>query len=165
MLASICFGALVLTATVAAAQDAKPEPPAQTEERGFFGTIFHWFDRQASSFNSNIKGAGSQIENFGREAGIAAKTTVDTAKDAAGAVAKIPGVRVVTGHEKCALAPNGAPDCIAAAANMCKAKGFDSGKSLDMTTAEVCPPKVLLSGRSNSAECHDETFVSRVLCQ
>jgi len=165
VLALICAGALTLSAVVAVAQDTKPGPPAQTEERGFFGTIFHWFDRQASDFNSNIKGAGSQIENFGREAGIAAKTTVDTAKDAAGAVAKIPGVRVVTGHEKCALAPNGAPDCIAAATNMCKVKGFDSGKSLDMTTAEVCPPKVLLSGRNGGAECHDETFVSRVLCQ
>jgi hypothetical protein len=48
---------------------------------------------------------------------------------------------------------------------MCKAKGFDSGKSIDMTTAEVCPPKVLLSGRSSGPGCRNETFVSRVLCQ
>jgi hypothetical protein len=48
---------------------------------------------------------------------------------------------------------------------VCKAKGFESGKSLDMTTAEVCPPKVLLSGRNSGAECRDETFVSRALCQ
>jgi hypothetical protein len=35
-----------------------------------------------------------------------------------------------------------------------------------MTTAEVCPPKVLLSGRTGAVgECRDETFVSRALCQ
>ena len=109
--------------------------------------------------------AGKKVENFGHEAGVAAKTTVDIAKDAAGAVARIPGARVITGHEKCKNAPNGAPDCLAAAISMCKAKGFDSGKSMDMTTAEVCPPKVLLSGRSSGSECKDETFVSRALCQ
>ena len=68
-------------------------------------------------------------------------------------------------HEKCPIAPNGAPDCIPVATNLCKAKGFESGKSADMTTAEVCPPQVLLSGRNTGPGCHDETFVSRVLCQ
>jgi hypothetical protein len=72
----------------------------------------------------------------------------------------------MSGHAKCNNAPNGAPDCLAAANALCKAKGFDSGKSLDMTTAEVCPAKVLMSGRSGApGECKDETFVSRALCQ
>jgi len=102
---------------------------------------------------------------MGRDAGDAAKSTVEGAKDAAGAVARIPVARAVSGHEKCPPAPNGAPDCVAAASTMCKAKGFDSGKSLDMTTAEVCPPKVYMSGRSTGPECSTETFVSRAFCQ
>jgi hypothetical protein len=114
---------------------------------------------------STFKDAGKKFETFGHEAGIAAKTTAEGAKDAADAVARIPKARVVTGHEKCNNAPNGAPDCLAAANVMCKARGFDSGKSTDMTTAVVCPPKVLLSGRNNGSECRDETFVSRALCQ
>ncbi len=138
---------------------------ASAEEPGFFGGIVRWFDRQASKIGSDFKDAGSQVENFGHEAGIAAKTTVEGAKDAAGAVARIPAARVVTGHEKCKVAPNGAPDCVAAANAVCKAKGFESGKSVDMTTAEVCPAQVYLSGRSSGAGCHTETFVSRVLCQ
>jgi hypothetical protein len=166
LLACICAGALLFAAAAAMAQDAaKTNPPAPAEGRGFFGSIVHWFDEQASNFNSNIKDAGSKFANFGREAGIAAKTTVDSAKDAAGAMVRLPNARVITGHEKCMVAPNGAPDCLAAAMNLCKTKGFESGKSVDMTTAEVCPPKVLLSGRSSGPECHDETFVSRVLCQ
>jgi hypothetical protein len=109
-----------------------------------------------------VRDASTGVANLGHEAGVAAKTTVDTAKDAAGAVVKIPSVRIVTGHEKCQNAPNGAPDCLAAAIAVCKAKGFETGKSLDMTTAEVCPASVLLAGRG---ECKDETFVSRALCQ
>jgi hypothetical protein len=78
---------------------------------------------------------------------------------------KIPAARVVAGHERCALAPNGAPDCVAAANAMCKTKGFDAGKSVDMTTAEICPAQVYLSGRNSGEGCHTETFVSRAFCQ
>jgi hypothetical protein len=164
LLACLCAGALLLAAADAGAQGAaKPDP--QSEDPGFFGRIGRWFDEQAAHFNSNLKSAGSEVDNFGREAGIAAKTTVDTAKDAADAMVRIPKARVITGHEKCTVAANGAPDCVAAATNFCKTKGFQAGKSLDMTTAEVCPRQVFLSGRNTGPECHDETFVSRVLCQ
>ena len=78
---------------------------------------------------------------------------------------RIPGTRVVSGHQKCVLAPNGAPDCNAAADAMCKTKGLASGKSLDMTTAEVCPPEVYLAGRRTGPGCTTDTFVSRALCQ
>jgi hypothetical protein len=156
---SACLVALTLvTSAMAVAQEAKPR-----EEPGFFEDIADWFDRNVGSA---FQGAGKQVENFGHEAGIAAKTTVNNAKDAAGAVARIPAARVTSGHEKCRNAPNGAPDCVAAAERLCKGKGFDTGKSLDMTTAEICPPKVLLSGRTGAVgECRDETFVSRALCQ
>jgi hypothetical protein len=155
--ASLFAGAILLMSAMAAAQDVAPgAKPA--ESPGFFGSIANWF---GSTFNA----AGKGVATLGREAGVAAKTTVDTAKDAAGAVVRIPGVRVMTGHEKCQNAPNGAPDCQAAAMALCKAKGFDSGKSMDMTTAEVCPANVLLSGRTSGAECKNETFVSRAFCQ
>ena len=166
LLTCVCAGAILLTAALAFAQErAGSNARASAEEPGFFGGIVRWFDRQASKIGSGFKDAGSQVENFGHEAGIAAKTTVEGAKDAAGAVARIPSARVVTGHQKCNVAPNGAPDCVAAAHTICKAKGFDSGKSVDMTTAEVCPAQVYLSGRSSGADCRTETFVSRALCQ
>lgn len=155
---------MILMAALAAAQEGAPAPKAP-EEPGFLASIGRWFDRQADSMNSTFGDARKKFENFGHEAGVAAKSTAAGAKDAADAVARIPQARVVTGHEKCRNAPNGAPDCVAAANTICKAKGFDSGKSMDMTTALVCPPKVLLSGHSSGPECRDETFVSRALCQ
>lgn len=162
--AGLFAGAIMLMSAMAAAQDGASAPKTR-EDLGLFGNVGRWFDEQAANFGSTFKDVGKKVENFGHEAGVAAKSTVDTAKDAVDAVARIPGARVVRGHEKCKNAPNGAPDCVSAAVAMCKAKGFESGKSLDMTTAEVCPPQVLLSGRRGGSECRDETFVSRVLCQ
>jgi hypothetical protein len=54
---------------------------------------------------------------------------------------------------------------VVAANAICKTKGFESGKSVDMTTAEVCPAQVYMAGRSTGPDCHTETFVSRALCQ
>ena len=166
LLACVAAGAILFTAATALAQDgANKNAQISAEEPGFFDGIANWFDRQVSGIGSQLKGAGSQVENFGYEAGIAAKTTVDGAKGVGDAVVKIPAARLVRGHERCQNAPNGAPDCVAAANAMCKSKGFESGKSADMTTAEICPAQVYLSGRSSGEGCHIETFVSRALCQ
>jgi hypothetical protein len=148
---------------LAAAQDAPGSKPR--EDRGFFGNIGRWFDQQAENFNSTFKDAREKLGNFGRDAGIMAKTTVEGAKDAADAVARIPKARVFSVHEKCKDAPNGAPDCVAPASAACKAKGFQSGSSVGMTTAEICPVQVYMSGRTSGPECRIETFVSRILCQ
>jgi hypothetical protein len=158
--AFVGISALALAQTPPEGRDAKA-----AAEPSVIESIGNWFGRQFDTIGSTFKDAGKKVENFGTEASIAAKTTVSGARDAAGAVARIPGARVVNGHEKCRNAPNGAPDCVAAATNMCKAKGFESGKSVDMTTAEVCPAQVYLSGRNSGPGCHVETFVSSALCQ
>jgi hypothetical protein len=169
VVALVLLSASIVSVPIAAAQDAgKNNPPASKPlaDDDYLGKIGRWFDEQAAKFKSNFNDAKSKVDNFGHEAGIAAKTTVDTAKEAADAVARIPNARVVRGHEKCVLAANGAPDCVAAANAVCKTQGFSSGKSVDMTTAEDCPANVLISGRSaGTNECSTVTFVSRALCQ
>jgi hypothetical protein len=170
--------ALVLASGLAGAQGAKPAPAS--ESPGFFSRMGQWFDQTTDNFNAGVRGMRDRFMTFGHEAGAAAKTTVDTTKAAADAMAKatvdntkaaadavarFPNTRVVYGHAKCKNAPNGAPDCVAAANEVCKSKGFAGGNSVDMTTAEVCPAQVYLAGRSSGPECHTETFVSRALCQ
>jgi hypothetical protein len=163
----------LLLASAAAAQETRlapsNTPAAQQQQRqpqqkseGFFDTLGRWLDESVDNINSTFKGAKGTLDTFGKEAGAAARSTADVAKDAADAVARIPGAKVISGHEICPIAPNGAPDCAAAATAVCKAKGFSSGKSVDFTTAEKCPARVLLSGRG---ACTTETFVSRALCQ
>ena len=170
--ALICAFAVGLALTGAFAQgpgQAPGQAPGQganhAEEPGFFAAVGRWIDHQSRNLNLGFKKAGEGIENFGHEAGIAARTTVNNAKGAADAVADLPKTRVVSGHAQCRLAPNGAPDCLAAVASLCRTAGYQSGESLDMTTAEVCPPKVYLAGRNSGPECHTETFVSRALCR
>jgi hypothetical protein len=158
-------GGLVLLSALAAAQDQATPAQNARENDGFLATVSRWFKAQTATVNSSFEDARKKVEGFNSAAGDAAKTTVEGAKDAAGAIARIPAARAVSGHEKCQLAANGAPDCVAAANAMCKTKGFDSGKSVDMTTADVCPAKVYLSGRSTGPECTTETFVSRAICQ
>ena len=172
---ALALGAIVLSVGLAAAQDAaKPAPPPP---QGFFATLGRWWGEATNNFNAGVSGARDQFnagvtgardqfKNLGDEAGVAARATVDNAKSAADAVVRLPGARVVRGHEKCKNAPNGAPDCVAATIALCKSKGFDNGgSSLDMTTADVCPAQVYLSGRNTGEGCHSETFVSRALCQ
>jgi hypothetical protein len=149
---------VVLVSALAVAQEAAPSGTKPAADENVFESIGRWFAEQSDKLNSSFKG-------FGQEAGMAAKATVDNAKDAADAVSRIPSARMMAGHVKCKNAPNGAPDCLAAATALCKEKGFGSGKSMDMTTAEVCPPQVYLSGRSSGPGCRTETFVSRALCQ
>jgi hypothetical protein len=140
----------------AAAQESKPAPG------GLFGQIGRWFD----SVGDQLRDAGRGVDNFGREAGTAARTTANAAGDAATAVVRIPETRVVAGHEACAIADNGAPDCRSAADRLCKSKGMKAGRSLDITAAEDCPMRVTLGEReAQPGECKNITFVSRALCQ
>lgn len=160
---AVAFAAgLLLITAAASAQDTQP-PPA--EQQGFIASMSRWFAKQAGNISSTFKDAGKEVENFGDKAGDTARTTVSGARSAADAVVRIPGTRVISGHQKCAIAPNGAPDCNAAADAMCKANGLVSGTSLDMTTAEVCPPETYLAGRRTGPGCTTDTFVSRALCQ
>ena len=165
--AAFAVAAVALLPAVAAAGDKTNGPAA--EKPGFFQSIGLWFDRQTEAINATFGGARSTVVEFGHEAGIAASKTVDNAGDvakgAADVMKRLPTTGFVSGHEKCLVAPNGAPDCGPAADAVCRVKGFKAGSSMDMTTAEVCPPKVWLAGRSTGPGCHTETFVSRALCR
>ena len=80
------------------------------------------------------------------------------------AVAKPPAARMMQGREQHhRAAPNGAPDCVAAAEALCHKHGFTSGKSMDFTSAEECPPEPC--SRPGVFECATVTFISRAMCQ
>jgi hypothetical protein len=160
------LAAVMLRSGLAVANDStQPARDAAVADQDALTAIGLWFDRQVDALKATFNNANKRFDNFGHEAGVAARATVNGAKDAAHAVARLPNARVVSGYAKCRIAANGAPDCVSAADAVCKTKGFTSGKSVDMTTAEVCPPKVWMSGRNEGAGCHTETFVSSALCQ
>ena len=109
------------------------------------------------------------LNAIGRFLGGATDAAGDVAKgvgDAAGTVARLPLTNVVSGKEMCVNAPNGAPDCAAASEAMCRAKGFQRGASLDITSAYRCPAAFWAERREpNDRECVNEAFVSKAACQ
>jgi hypothetical protein len=164
-------------ATVPAEQSAAP--PTAEAKSGLFEALGRWIDRNNDGVRDQLRGAQQQIDAFGdntaettRRLGDSAaglgqgavditKGAVEVTKGAVDSVAKIPSTRVMRGHERCALAPNGAPDCVSAADALCRKNGFSSGKSLDFTSAEECP-RLAASGQ---IECITVTFISRAMCQ
>ena len=170
--------ALVACASLASAQEAAqplnvapPEPPhrlvpALPTPQETFGAIGRLIDQSISSVgagvNAGVKGAGETLGATTNAAGEIAKGV----GEAAGTVARLPGTNIVSGHELCASAPNGAPDCGGASLALCKSKGFQRGNSLDITSSFKCPAQMWREGRApNPQECRDESFVSRAICQ
>ena len=82
------------------------------------------------------------------------------------AIVRLPGTRAIEVHQACPKAPNGAPDCVEAAVNACRGKGFNTGKPLDVSSSEKCVTTMWLSGQSRG-ECRveTETILARALCQ
>lgn len=112
---------------------------------------------------ANAANAASAVSKVTQGAATAVGTA---ARDTAGALARLPGARIVAGRERCAVAPNGAPDCQMAAVALCKAAGLPGGASIDFETAEVCPPaEAMARWRGEPAVCATENYVTRSLCQ
>jgi len=138
---------------------ALPRLPTPAET---IGNIGRFLDRSISDVGAGIRGAGDAVGGAGTTAGEIAKGV----GDAAGNVARLPLSSTVSGWQACPSAPNGAPDCEAASIALCRTKGFRSGKSVDITSAQKCPAVVWLEKRQpKEGECKDEAFVSKALCQ
>lgn len=176
---AVVGGVLLFASVTAAAQENKPaaNPPAReaapaASQPGMLDSMGRWFKDSFGSLNEKVEGARDSLGNLGERAGGVAKDASDAARDAAGAareaaatVAKFPTARMVDGRERCVIAENGAPDCRKAAEAVCKAKGFGSGSSLEIQSAQKCSARAWLSGKQETGACDIESFVTRAMCQ
>ena len=163
-------------ATETAPPAASPAPPA-TNKPGFLHELWQWWDNSISGLGARMQDARSKVENLNQKSTDAVKgaasatqdavkSTAEATKDAASTLLRLPNTRVIEIRERCTPAPNGAPDCQAAAANACRGKGFNTGQPLDVVSAEKCPPAALLSAQKTGVlDCPVETVVSRAVCQ
>jgi hypothetical protein len=181
--AAVCLVFGLMPPLVALAQNDAPPPnmaaPVQPAppppKSGVFESIGRWFDQGATNFRDHLRGAKRKMDDLGEDAAAnrrefndnaaaIGKNAADATKNAVDAVAKLPAARMMQGRERCVTAPNGAPDCLAAAEALCRKHGFASGKSMDFTSAEDCPASNLL-GQQPKRECVTLTFISRAMCQ
>jgi hypothetical protein len=145
----------------AAAPAAQPglfpaQPPPTPRQPGFIYEFGRWWD---STTHSGADSAAEATQD-------ALKRAAEATKEAANALIRIPSARFIEVHQRCAIAPNGAPDCRSAAANVCRAKGFQDGNPINVQSSQNCPPAVWMSGRQPTAgECPQETVVLMVACR
>jgi hypothetical protein len=147
-----------------------PAQPPAAAGSGLLHQLGVWWNDGFGNFGSKMKDAKAKIDDLNKQQNLATqdalKNAAQATKDAATAVVRLPGTRMFELHDRCQPAANGAPDCQAAAASACRGKGFAEGKPMGVSTSQVCPPAVLLSGRRpGEGECRDETYILGVVCQ
>jgi hypothetical protein len=167
----------------APAPSIPPQPPAANKP-GFLHQLKVWWDDSIAAVDEKIRDARGKVDGLDAKAddatkgaadatkGAAAaaqdavKGAVEATKNAATAIARLPNTRLIDVRETCATAPNGAPDCAAAAASGCRGKGFATGSPLDVRTAEKCDTTNLQAGQiPGQRVCAAETVVIRAVCQ
>ena len=147
----------------AVAQENEPQPGSQAEQPQPSPAVQPWLLDALGRWFGDSK---TRLDEQFKSTADAAKSAADAAGQATGAILGLPGTRIVIGRERCAIAPNGAPDCAPAANALCRSKGLGAGRGLDINSAEKCPTWVWLSGRTPpEGACVTETFVLRALCQ
>ena len=178
MAAGCMLGAMLIAGPVIAQQplpgsEGVPpaEPPAAQQpdpnyRPGFFGALNRWLGNSKDAIDSQFKKTQETLGSIGSEATGAAQGAAGIAQQAAGSVVALPLARIVNGRQVCPVAPNGAPDCQPAIDALCRGKGFQTGKSLEISSAQRCSARVWLYGTTaQKAECPVDTAVTRALCQ
>lgn len=136
-------------------QQIEPSAPRRDENPGLINEIGKLFEKTKSllpplkspreamdGLNAGAKGAGDSLSNLARPS------------------------TMVSGRAACTVVANGAPDCKAGADKLCQSKGYKEGKSLDISAAEKCSPKVYMPGyKRQPGDCKTENFVTRAVCQ
>jgi hypothetical protein len=141
------------------------QPPPAADKPGFIFAFGRWWDSTRGKIDDLRKQSDSVANGPAAVTQDMLKHAAQATKDAATAIARLPGARFIEIHQRCAVAPNGAPDCQSAAANACRRKGFNGGNPIDVQSSQNCSPAVWMSGREPTAgQCPSETVVLMAAC-
>jgi hypothetical protein len=132
-----------------------PEPPPPRENPGLVNEIGKLIDKITPS-----KSTSETLDDLNAR-------TRDAMKGAGDALSRLTKTgAMVSGRTACPAGADGTPDCKTAADQLCKAKGYGEGKSLNTDSAEKCSAKVLIPGRRRKPDdCRTDTYVTSALCQ
>jgi hypothetical protein len=169
----------LLLAGSAVAQEGQPANPSGPAENpalaptpnpsfapGLLDALGRWIGDSKATLDSQLQNTQEALSGIGAQATGAIKDAAGAAQQATGAIVGLPAGQMITGRQLCPAAANGAPDCAPAADALCKAKGFGSGRGLEVASTQRCSARIWRS-RSNPADgpCGTETFVTRAVCQ
>jgi hypothetical protein len=133
----------------------EPAPQAAPENPGLINEMGKLIGKIMPS-----KSASETLDDLNTRARDAAKGAGDTLSRLTKTGA------MVSGRTICPSGANGTADCNAGASQLCQAKGYKEGKSLNTDSAEKCSAKVLIPGRQRKPDdCRTDTYVTTALCQ
>jgi hypothetical protein len=119
-------------------------------------------DESNAKLKASVDESNAKWRELSEKSEKAAKEAAAAQKEAADAFKNLANTRVIEGRKVCEVAPNGSPDCQAAAEAICKGKGFAIGKSADITTTRKCSARALL--QRDESQCRTETMVIKAAC-
>jgi hypothetical protein len=146
-------------------------PPAEQAPNSSFGPGFidalgRWIGDSKAALDSHLRTTQDAIGEVGSHATGVVKDAAGAAQQATGVIVGLPATRMITGRQRCLAAPNGAPDCEPAANALCQAKGFASGRGLEVASGQSCSTRTWLTRRNpGDGPCATETYVTRAVCQ
>jgi len=133
---------------------SEPVPvPAQTDP-GLIEGLGKLLKDSASGLTSKLPTPGQALDGL--------NSSTKDATDSLKRIAPLSAQTMVAGRTICPPAPNGAPDCKAAADQLCKEKGYGAGSGVDIESAQKCSAKSYFTGQG---ACRTENFVTRAVCQ
>jgi hypothetical protein len=138
-----------------APQQIESSAPRRDENPGLINEIGKLFEK-TKSLLPPLKSPGEAIDDLNAGARGAGDSLSNLARPST----------MVSGRAACTVSANGASDCKAGADKLCQGKGYKEGKSLDISAAEKCSPKVYMPGyKRQPGDCKTENYVTRALCQ
>jgi hypothetical protein len=131
-------------------QPPQPDSPPSSAP-GLVDKLGDLVKGSVDSLSSGLKGTQQTIKDFNQG-------TVDT-------LSRLPVTGFATGHAQCGRGDNGAPDCRVASDQLCQAKGYKTGRGVDIESAENCNPRVYLPGyQKKDGDCRIDNYVTRATC-
>ncbi len=152
-----------------AAAQVQPLPPAPAEpaapprREGFLDALGRWMEKSAADFKASVEENNAKWRELNEKNEKAAREAAAASREAIEAFKNLSNVRIVEAKRTCEPAPNGSPDCQAAAEAICRDKGFAGGKSADIQTSRKCSARALLT--RDEGGCRIETMVVKAACQ
>jgi hypothetical protein len=126
--------------------------PAPAFRPGLIDAFGNWLKQSADGVSTNLQDTQRNIDSFN--------------KSATDVLTRLPVTGFAIGRAACIVASNGAPDCLTASDQLCREKGYKSGRSLATESAQSCPAKVYMPGyQRQEGDCKLETYVTRAACQ
>jgi hypothetical protein len=140
---------------------ADPAPPQQGAPASAPGLV----DKLGDLVKGSVDGIKGSVDSLSSGLKGTQQTIQDLNQGTADTLSRLPVTGFATGHARCTRADNGAPDCRVASDQLCQAKGYKTGRGVDIETAENCNPRAYIPGHQKTADdCRTDNYVTRAAC-